>query len=231
MRFIPTLTATAVIAALACSSHAEPSLRESTAQANGTGTVTLHWTAPGDDSLTGTAAVYDMRCTTFPLTQANFTWSQWVARLPKPHAAGTPESFTVSGLIPNQTYYFAIRTADAAGNWSRISNVVTRVAMGPVGVSPDGVRITDISKPWPNPARASVNFSLSLTANGNVQIEVFDLMGRHVRTLANGPWAMGDSSVNWDLRDEQGGMVPSAVYKVRARLGNQEFVRSVIVVR
>src|SRR5262245_61635046 len=170
MRLFASLTATAVIAALACPSHAEPSLQESSAQANGTGTITIHWTAPGDDSLTGTAAVYDMRCSPIPLTTLNFNTAQYVARLPKPHAAGTKETFTVSGLVANLTYYIAIKTADAAGNWSRISNVITKVAVGPVGVSPEGVRVTDLSKPWPNPARSVANFAMSLASPGDVQI-------------------------------------------------------------
>jgi hypothetical protein len=42
---------------------------------------------------------------------------------------------------------------------------------------------------------------------------------------------LGDSSVSWDLRDDHGDLVPSAMYKVRASLGTQEFVRSVVVVR
>jgi len=237
MRLFPSLTALAVVAVLACPSHADPTVADSVTisaeamRANGTGKITLHWTAPGDDSLTGTAAVYDMRCTTYPLNALNFGRAQFVARMPKPNSAGTPQTVTVTGLIANQTYWFAIETADASGNWSGISNVVSKVAVAAVGVSEDGLRITDISKPWPNPARSSASFSLSLSTSGNIEIQIFDLMGRHVRTLAKGPWAIGDSSVTWDLRDEHGGMVPSAVYKVRARLGTQEFVRSVVVVR
>jgi flagellar hook assembly protein FlgD len=151
--------------------------------------------------------------------------------MPKPHAGGSAESITVSGLVANLVYYFAIRTADATGNWSKISNVVSKVAVGPVGVSPVGVRITDVSRPWPNPARSIANFAMSLAAPGNVEVEIFDLMGRRVRTLAKGPWPMGDRSVTWDLRDDRGDLVPSAMYKVRARLGTQEFVRSVVVMR
>jgi flagellar hook assembly protein FlgD len=154
-----------------------------------------------------------------------------VAAVPKPGVAGTAESFTVTGLVANQAYFFAIRTADDAGNWSPMSNVVRKLAVGPVGVSSEGVPTTDVSKPWPNPARSIANLAVSLAAPGDVAVDVFDLMGRHVRTLAKGPWPMGDHSTTWDLRDDRGNLVPSAMYKVRARLGAQEFVRSVVVVR
>src|SRR5215470_8868985 len=103
MRLLPVLTAMAVISALACPSHADTTVADSITvsagpmQANGTGTITLQWTAPGDDSLTGMAAAYDMRCTTYPLTTLNFNTSQWVARMPKPSVAGTQQSVTVTG--------------------------------------------------------------------------------------------------------------------------------------
>jgi hypothetical protein len=237
MRLFPAVTALAVIFALACPSHAETNVEHTItlpaapAHAAGTGTVTLHWTAPGDDSISGTAAVYDMHCSGYPMTALNFWKTQWVAHMPKPHAAGTQESLTVTGLMANQVYYFSVRSADEAGNWSAMSNIVSKVAVGPIGVSEDGVRITDLSRPWPNPARSTTKFSLSLATPGNVGIEVFDIMGRHVRTLAHGTFALGDRSVSWDLRDDHGDLVPSAVYKVRASLGTQEFVRSVVVVR
>jgi hypothetical protein len=195
------------------------------------GWVVLHWTAPGDDSLTGTAALYDLRCSPLPITSLNFVTTTYVPGLPPPSKAGTLESFTVTGLVPNTVYYFAIRTADASGNWSGMSNVISKVASSAVGVTPEGARITDLSHPWPNPANANVSLAASLAEPSNVEVEVFDLMGRHVRTLAKGAWPAGDATLSWDLRDDRGNRTPTGIYKVRARLGAREFVRSVVVVR
>src|SRR5262245_52566994 len=178
MRFFPAVTALAVISALACSSHAETNKQNDTVEAHldkaqGTGKVTLQWTAPGDDSLSGTAAVYDLHCSTNPITALNFRVAQWVAHMPVPAKAGTTQTVTVTGLQANVVYYFCIRTADDAGNWSGLSNVVGKMAVETVGVSDDGARITDLSHPWPNPARSTANFSLSLATPGDVEIEVF----------------------------------------------------------
>ena len=50
-------------------------LGASAAHAQGTtGSVTLIWTAPGDDSLTGTATRYDIRYSLFPITDENFAY-------------------------------------------------------------------------------------------------------------------------------------------------------------
>ncbi|MEP6654599.1 MAG: discoidin domain-containing protein, partial [Myxococcales bacterium] len=90
--------------------------------ARGTGTITLGWTAPGDDGSVGTAVEYDLRYATAPLTDATFATA---ARFPiaPPHGAGFPESAAVSGLTANKTYSFAIKTKDDRNNWSALSNV------------------------------------------------------------------------------------------------------------
>ncbi len=86
-------------------------------------TVTLNWTAPGDDSLSGTAAVYDIRYYTMPITTSNWDQAISVDGEPSPNPAGFQESFTIENLTPGTTYYFAVKSADESGNWSPLSNV------------------------------------------------------------------------------------------------------------
>ncbi|GAA3400545.1 fibronectin type III domain-containing protein [Paenibacillus hodogayensis] len=88
--------------------------------------VKLTWTAPGDNGNTGTAASYDIRYRTGPsFTEADWATATQAQGLPAPAAAGTSQSFTVGGLAANTTYSFAIKTKDAAGNESGISNAAT----------------------------------------------------------------------------------------------------------
>ena len=91
--------------------------------ARGTGSVTVGWTAPGDDGNSGTAVEYDLRYATVPLTAATFATGTR-ATTPSPSGAGSAQSATVSGLAPNKTYYLALETRDDRGNWSTISNVL-----------------------------------------------------------------------------------------------------------
>jgi len=98
--------------------------------------VQLNWTASGDDSLSGTAAQYDLRYATSLITAANFASATQVTGEPAPGAPGTSQSHTVTGLQPATTYWFAIKTADDAGNWSLVSNVVSKAT----SVAPDVIR-------------------------------------------------------------------------------------------
>jgi hypothetical protein len=137
------LVASLILALGACSESRErltpPSTSDTTAPAAisdfATGrvtpsTVNLTWTAPGDDGSTGTAHRYDLRYATSTITDTGFSFATPVGGLPAPAAAGTAESFTVTGLSPGTPYHFALKTADEVPNWSSLSNVpnVTTVA-------------------------------------------------------------------------------------------------------
>jgi len=98
--------------------------------------VQLTWTAAGDDSLIGTASQYDLRYSTALITAANFSSATAVTGEPVPAVAGTGQSHTVTGLLPATTYWFAIKSADDAGNWSPVSNVVSRTT----SAAPDVIR-------------------------------------------------------------------------------------------
>lgn len=100
-----------------------PNTVSSLATATPTGsTVTLTWTAPGDDGTTGTATAYDIRWSSAPINDANFASAVAFATIPDPVAGGTFQSFVATGLQPATTYYFALRARDEAGNWSGTSN-------------------------------------------------------------------------------------------------------------
>jgi hypothetical protein len=91
------------------------------ARTTGAATVLLNWTAVGDDSLAGTAAVYDIRYTTS--STPRWDASTRASGEPSPKEAGQPESFTVTGLAPNITYRFLLKVADEKDNASAESNV------------------------------------------------------------------------------------------------------------
>src|SRR5438067_7635232 len=104
------------------------------AQTSAESTVTLHWTASGDDGAVGTASVYDLRYRTVAISGTD-TLSWWnaatrVTGLPLPHATGLADSMHVRGLIPLTTYTFILRVGDEVPNWSGYSNVTVKATTG-----------------------------------------------------------------------------------------------------
>ncbi len=86
--------------------------------------ITLTWTASGDDTLTGTGSEYDLRHSLSPITEGNWGVAEQATGEPTPGVAGTAQEMTVFGLGWWERYHFALRLVDEAGNWSSISNLV-----------------------------------------------------------------------------------------------------------
>jgi len=121
--------------------------------------ITLTWTAPGDDGNIGTATLYDIRYSLNSITtDTAFNNAIQCNDEPVPTVAGTKQSFTVNGLNSNTTYYFALKTVDESGNWSGLSNcpsaktlsagtVPTKILLfaDPSSILPDGVSTSTIT--------------------------------------------------------------------------------------
>ena len=103
--------------------------------------VTLAWTAPGDDGDVGTCDRYDLRWATDSTALIDDFTSQQGGPLPMvPQESGSTESYTVTGLDSESVYFFAVKAADEAGNWSPLSNVIS--VLTPDDEAP--VQITDL---------------------------------------------------------------------------------------
>jgi subtilisin family serine protease len=87
--------------------------------------VSLNWTAPGDDDNTGEATTYDIRFSTSKFTDANWTSLTQVTGEPSPDPAGTAQNKTVTGLLCGRSYFFGIKTRDEESNESPLSNIAT----------------------------------------------------------------------------------------------------------
>jgi len=88
-----------------------------------TDSVTLTWTAHGDDGNVGTATAYDIRYSTSPITEINWDSAMQATGEPTPNTAGSQESFVLTGLAPGTTYHLALKTSDEVPNLSELSNV------------------------------------------------------------------------------------------------------------
>ena len=87
-------------------------------------TVTLSWTAPGDDSLDGTASQYDLRYDTMTITCESWPSAIQFDGEPEPAAPGEIETVVVGHLDKGTEYCFALKAVDEAGNCSDLSNTV-----------------------------------------------------------------------------------------------------------
>lgn len=77
---------------------------------------------------------------------------------------------------------------------------------------------------YPNPFNPSTNIEFVLFKSGQVEIEIFNILGQKVRTLVNSHLKAGHKVVDWDGKDDQGREVTSGLYFYRIQAG--DFVES-----
>ena len=107
-----------------------------------------------------------------------------------------------------------------------ITGVGDDVASGPPA-TPAG----RLHSAMPNPFNPRTTVRFDLDRGGPVQLEVFDLAGRHVRTLLSGDLAAGEHAATWDGRDANGLAVSSGVYLFQLRGDDFAETRNATLIR
>jgi len=83
----------------------------------------------------------------------------------------------------------------------------------------------------PNPARGEASLTFELSTAGPARLEVFDVSGARVRTLAEGWLAAGTHRASWDGTGGEGRVQPSGVYWVRCRTNNEVISKALVLLR
>jgi predicted outer membrane repeat protein len=93
----------------------------------------------------------------------------------------------------------------------------------PASAAPFGVSaLATLHQNYPNPFSARTAIRYELNEGGRIELSIFDVMGRQVRTLVEGRQASGVNSATWDGRDDAGKAVSPGVYLVRLRAGGDQ---------
>ncbi|MDM7915929.1 MAG: FlgD immunoglobulin-like domain containing protein [Candidatus Eisenbacteria bacterium] len=76
-------------------------------------------------------------------------------------------------------------------------------------------RLRDLDLKMLNPAPLGITLQCHIPEAGPTKLDVFDVQGRRVRTLLDGPMPRGVHSLPWDGRDDGGRQMASGVYLIR----------------
>jgi hypothetical protein len=148
--------------------NAPDAIADLTATEVGITYVTLSWTSPADPG-NGSASVYDIRYSTSPITEINFESATPYVNPPVPKIAGSEETLTISGLLADTPYYFAIKSADFFGNFSAISNVVEQATNDAPVITVTPSSLSESLQTAQTSARA---FTISNAGDGALEFEI-----------------------------------------------------------
>lgn len=83
----------------------------------------------------------------------------------------------------------------------------------------------------PSPFNPSTSITYLLSQPQDVQLDVYDLAGRFVRSLVNEQVAAGEYRVQWNGRDDSGNRVASGVYLYRLRAGEHVATKRMVLLK
>jgi hypothetical protein len=157
------------------------------------------------------------------IAAAEYSWGA----APKPAGTGTAMTLTANAQqaqaaadlatasLPSGAFTLWVRARDNSGNWGAAGGVQV-LANGDVVTAVGDLPAVDfLAAASPNPFRGATTLRFGLARPGNVSLELFDVAGRRVRTLASGALAAGSHARAWDGRDGDGHTVGAGIYFVR----------------
>ena len=112
------------------------------------------------------------------------------------------------GFAPGTTLYYSYALIE--GGTETVRSPETEVTVGAVPSM-----MTRLLPNVPNPFNPMTRVRFELEASQQIQVAVFDLSGRHIRTLVDGTLGAGPHERVWDGRDDLGRQAPSGAYYVR----------------
>jgi hypothetical protein len=88
-----------------------------------------------------------------------------------------------------------------------------------------------LSMARPNPFSPQTTITYSMTKGGTVEVAVFDVLGRRIRTLVRGHVQAGEHDVVWDGRDDSGTRVAPGLYLYRLQADDVVETRKLVMLR
>lgn len=84
---------------------------------------------------------------------------------------------------------------------------------------------------YPNPFNSETIISFSIPRSGKAVLEIYDVLGRRVKTLLNDRIPAGNYRIRWNGRNRWGQAVSSGVYFYRLQSGEQVLTRKLLLIR
>lgn len=89
----------------------------------------------------------------------------------------------------------------------------------------------NLSNAFPNPFNPVTEFYYTLPENQNIQISVFDIMGRQVTTLYQGMQSAGKHHLAWEANNHSGMALASGVYFIQLKSAQMQKIKKVMLIR
>jgi len=128
---------------------------------------------------------------------------------------------------------FGFEAINNAADRATLMEGIIGFLSGSAAPAPDGdtPRSLTLLGNTPNPFNPLTKINFFLPAAAEVKLEVFDLAGRRVRVLFDGPLPAGSNQVAWDGRNQDGQDTPSGAYFYKVTGPQETLTAKMMLVR
>ncbi|HNX38862.1 MAG TPA: FlgD immunoglobulin-like domain containing protein, partial [Candidatus Cloacimonadota bacterium] len=82
---------------------------------------------------------------------------------------------------------------------------------------------------YPNPFRGSLSIALDLREGAFSSVEVYNMRGQLIRTIASRAFSKGKNTMQWDGRDNSGASCSTGIYLIKASSGKETLSRKILI--
>lgn len=176
-------------------------------------TPTYRWT-PSANASNYLLQIFDNPEYTHPMIYADFV-------------EGTRAKPLIS-LEPGQTYYWRVRARSAAGETSWVNGSFS-TSLTAVNIRDEDIGIptrTTLHPAYPNPFNPATTIRFDLAANTDIDLALYDVLGRRISTIDSGRRQAGQHSMQLDASK-----LATGVYLVRLTAGSASFSQMVTLIK
>lgn len=140
------------------------------------------------------------------------------------------------GILPSRvSCYWRVRAQGMTGTSAycavqsfRTGSLILSVDPGPEEGTPTGFVL---HQNYPNPFNPTTTIPFEISSSAFVTVNVYDLLGREIRSLINQEFSAGTYSVRWNGQNDNGQPMPSGMYFVRMTALTPQASRNVVAVQ
>jgi hypothetical protein len=131
------------------------------------------------------------------------------------------ESFTDTEVLPGGEYIYSLAVVRPDG--SEVGSLEMKVM---IEIAP-----ACLYQNFPNPFNPHTTIRYYVDSDAHVSLRIYDVGGRHVRTLADRRLTTGEYVDRWDGRDMAGNLTVSGIYFYRLRVGKTVLTRKMVLLK
>lgn len=97
--------------------------------------------------------------------------------------------------------------------------------------NPDLAKVYLLHQNFPNPFNLSTIITFEVPENSDITVIIYDLLGREVRSLAEGTYKAGIHNFGWNAQNNNGEYVSTGIYLLRVQANKDVFTKKILLTK